>query len=72
MPSENPPARRRATSRRPDRVDDLVDPGAADAGGLGEREQVVVGAAGRVDRARVQQGAHLAQRRGVLPGRACR
>ena len=51
---------------QPDRVDHLVHPGAADPAVCGERQQVVVGAAAGVDRAGVQQGAHLAQRRGVL------
>jgi len=57
-------------SAQPDRVDDLLDPGPADAVGLRECEQVVVGAAGRVDRPRVQHPAEFAQRRGVRPGRA--
>jgi hypothetical protein len=61
-----PPARHRAQAGR---VDDLIDPGPADAGGLREREQMVVGAAGRVDRPRVQHPAQLAQRRGMSPGR---
>jgi hypothetical protein len=64
-----PPARHRAQA---DGVDDLIDPGPADAGGLGEREQMVVGAAGRVDRPRVQHPAQLAQRRGREPGAAAR
>src|SRR5262249_3059310 len=63
---------RRPGCHRPQagRVDDLIDAGPADAAGLREREQMMVGAAGRMDRPGVQQPPHLAQRRGVRPGRA--
>ena len=63
-----PPARHRAQA---DRVDNLIDPGPADAGGLGECERMVVGAAGADEnRPRVQHPAHLVQWRGVRTGRA--
>jgi len=58
-----PPAHHLA---QPHLLDDLVHPGAGDAAGLRDRQQVVVGAAARKDRAGFQQGAHLAQGRGVL------
>jgi hypothetical protein len=57
-----PPAGHLAQAHR---VDHLVHPGAADAAGLGDRQQVVVGAAARVDRAGIQQRADLAERRRV-------
>ena len=49
-----------------DQVDHLVDARAADAVGLGEREQVVVGRAAGVDGARLEHRADLVQRRGEV------
>ena len=64
MPSENLPARLRATSLKADEIDQLVDAGSGDAVRLREGEQMVVGGAARVDRPRFQERAHLVQRRG--------
>ena len=66
MPSENLPARLRATSLQADEVDQLVDAATRDAVRLREREQVVVGGAAGVHRARLEQRADLVQRRGVV------
>src|SRR4051794_6388768 len=62
MPSENLPARLRAT----DEVDELLDATVADAVRLRERAQVISRGAARVDRARLEQRADLAQRRCVV------
>ena len=49
-----------------DEVDQLVDPALADPVRLREREQVVVGGAARVHRARLEEGSDLVQRRRVV------
>ena len=70
IPSENPPARLRATSRQADQVDHLIDPALADAVGLGQRQQVVAGRPAGVHRPGLQQDAQLGHRglrRAVIP-----
>ena len=64
MPSENLPGPLARDLVQADEVDQLVDAAARDAVRLREREQVVVGGAARVDRARLEQRADLVQRRG--------
>ena len=66
MPSENWPARLRATSCRPTRSISSVDAARRDPVRLGEREEMVVRRPPGVDGARLEQRADLVQRRGVL------
>ena len=56
----------------PDQLEHLVDPAPADAVGLGQAQQVVVGAAAAVDGLGVEQGADLEQGPPVLRRRAGR
>ena len=72
MPSENVPTRFDATSRKPDEVDQLLDPAARDAVRLRQGEQVVVGGAPGVDRPRLEQRADFVQRRRMVAVAACR
>ena len=65
MPRENFPARLRATPpARPAR--ELVDPAPGDVVGLGQRPQMVVGAAAGVHGLGLEEPAHLAQRPGQV------
>ena len=63
MPSEKPPARRRAADGQADLVEHLVDAALADAVAVGQPEQVVAGSPAGVHRGGVQQGTDLCQRR---------
>jgi len=67
MPSEKPPALRRAGVTETDDVNDLVDPAARDAMGLGKRQQVVAGRATSVDGAGLEQCADLEQWGSMFP-----
>ena len=62
MPSEKPPTRLRATSLQADQLDHLVDARRADAVGLRQRQQMVVGGAAGVDGAGLEHRADLVQR----------
>ncbi len=63
MPSENPPARRRAASARPDLLEHLVHPPGGQAVVLRHPQQVVAGLPAGMYGARVEQRTDLAQRR---------
>ena len=58
MPRENPPARLLATSRRPTRSSTSSARLGRQVLGLGQEQQVVAGAAARVDAARLEQRTH--------------
>ena len=66
IPSEKVPASWPATSVSPDRVQHLVDPASGNAVGGRHGEQVVAGAAPRVDRSGVEQATDLAHRVAVF------
>ncbi len=62
MPSEKPPARRRATAPQAGLLDHLVDPPAGQALRVGQPQQVVAGGPAGLQRAGVQQRPDVAQR----------
>ena len=62
MPRENPPALRRIAGLQPGLLDHLVDPLGVQALGVGQPQQVVAGAAARLQRGGVQQRPDMAQR----------